>query len=80
MFTDAQLLSQFRGIDRSIESMRQAILTLCQQNIELLRIIGNLQSAQLQAQLQKPSLVNPDLAGLPIYLASFLVRNKGEAP
>lgn len=56
MITERQLLQQFQGIDRSLDLMRQAILTLSRHQLELLQLLGNLEQQQLQTKL--PSL-NP---------------------
>lgn len=43
MITEAQLLAQLKGIDRSLDSIRKAILLLSGQNLELLAILRDIQ-------------------------------------
>lgn len=66
-----QLLAQFQGIDRSMDSLRQAIVTLSGQNLELLSIIANLQ------RQQQMKTVDPGLEDLPVYLPFYARNNRG---
>jgi len=77
MINDRQLLEHFQGTDQSIDSLREAILTLHRQNLDLLRIIAKMEK---QIQLQHWTPGGPALDGLPLYLASFFVRKGKDGP
>lgn len=76
MINDEELLGQFQSIDSSLESLRQAILSLFTQNLELLQSLGDIQRKQLELE-RKSIAANPELEGLPVYLA-FYTRSRGK--
>lgn len=54
--TDQQILETFSTYDRSLNSVRQAVLTLFEQQIELLRVLSDIRGDQLQMQQHKRSI------------------------
>lgn len=73
MITDRQFLDEVRLRNRSLDSIRQSILQLSQQNLQLLSILAAAQKHQAQStQLS----LDHGLEGLPLYLA-FYSRNRG---
>lgn len=77
MIMDQELLTQFHSIYHSLDSLRSAILSLSKQNLQLLRLEADIHGRQLELECRTAPR-GMDLDGLPLYLASFFVSNKGK--
>jgi len=75
-----QLLSQSQSSDQSLNSLRQATLTLYRQNLALLQILSDIEQRQFQTAQHSANpwrSIEAALKALPAYVAYYAHNNKG---